>query len=124
MGTNALMKEDMAIAKNSVLQLQEENKKLMEYKESLLHDTQKQLQAAKEDLSIERETYQTSRAGLDEMYNLAKKRLTEETGNRLDVEKELELQISLKQEMEMAVRLLEKDIHDKQETVNNLRKQI
>ena len=41
-----------------------------------------------------------------------------------DVEKELELQISMKQEVEMALRLLEKDIHEKQDTVVQLRKQL
>ena len=41
-----------------------------------------------------------------------------------DVEKELELQISMKQEQEMAVRLLEKDVHEKQDTIVSLRKQL
>ena len=41
-----------------------------------------------------------------------------------DVEKELELQISMKQEMEMALRLLEKDIHEKQDSIVALRKQL
>ena len=41
-----------------------------------------------------------------------------------DVEKELELQISMKQEMEMALRLLEKDIHEKQDSVVTLRRQL
>ena len=41
-----------------------------------------------------------------------------------DVDKELELQISMKQEMEMALRLLEKDIHEKQDMVISLRKQL
>lgn len=40
------------------------------------------------------------------------------------MEKELELQISMKQEMEMALRLLEKDIHEKQDTVVTIRKQL
>lgn len=41
-----------------------------------------------------------------------------------DVEKELELQIGMKQEMEMALRILEKDIHEKQDTMISLRKQL
>lgn len=40
------------------------------------------------------------------------------------MEKELELQISMKQEMEMALKLLEKDIHEKQDTVISIRKQL
>lgn len=41
-----------------------------------------------------------------------------------DVEKELELQISMKQEMEMALQLLEKDIHEKQDNIVTLRQQL
>lgn len=40
------------------------------------------------------------------------------------MEKELELQIGMKTEMEVALRLLEKDIHEKQDTVIGLRKQL
>ena len=36
----------------------------------------------------------------------------------------MQLQISLKQEMEVAVRLLEKDIHEKQDSIVSLRKQL
>lgn len=41
-----------------------------------------------------------------------------------DVERELELQISMKTEMEMALRLLEKDIHEKQDNIISMRKQL
>ena len=41
-----------------------------------------------------------------------------------DVEKEMELQIGMKQEVEMAMRLLEKDIHEKQDSIFILRKQL
>ena len=41
-----------------------------------------------------------------------------------DVEKELQLQISMKQEIEMALQLLEKDIHEKQDSIIGLRKQL
>ena len=40
------------------------------------------------------------------------------------MEKELELQISMKQEVEMALRLLEKDVHEKQDSIISLRKQL
>jgi len=41
-----------------------------------------------------------------------------------DIEKELELQIGMKQEVEFAMRLIEKDGHDKHELVASLRKQL
>lgn len=50
--------------------------------------------------------------------------LAEERKRRQDVEKELELQISLKAETEMAMKLLEKDIHEKQDTIISLRRQL
>ncbi|XP_041363074.1 RUN and FYVE domain-containing protein 2-like isoform X2 [Gigantopelta aegis] len=122
--TNALMKEDMAIAKNTILMLQDENDALQNERESITEDHTKQLEAAKEDISAERETYETSRAGLDTMYADAKKRLEDETSLRLDVERELELQIGMKTEMEVALQLLERDIHEKQDNIVSLRQQL
>lgn len=41
-----------------------------------------------------------------------------------ELQKELELQVGLKQEMEVAMKLLEKDIHEKQDTLAALRQQL
>ena len=41
-----------------------------------------------------------------------------------DVENELVVQVSMKQEMELAMKLLEKDIHEKQDTLIGLRHQL
>ncbi|OCT88490.1 hypothetical protein XELAEV_180171179mg, partial [Xenopus laevis] len=41
-----------------------------------------------------------------------------------ELEKEFELQVGMKTEMEMAMKLLEKDIHEKQDTLVVLRKQL
>ncbi|XP_064606057.1 RUN and FYVE domain-containing protein 2-like isoform X2 [Liolophura sinensis] len=122
--TNALMKEDLAIAKNHSLTLQAENEVLRQEKNQLLDNYEKQLQVARQDIDTERQTYQTSSAGLDNMYSDIKKKYEEETQLRVDVEKELELQISMKQEMEMALQLLEKDIHEKQDNIVTLRQQL
>lgn len=53
-----------------------------------------------------------------------KLQLAEEKNRRLDLEKELELQTSMRAETEVALKLLEKDIHEKQDTIISLRKQI
>lgn len=95
------------------------------------------------DVLVERDTYKQSRQGLDEMYNEAQRQLKEECQLRQvsvelslwnsqeawscglckssyvwsyfqDVENELVAQVSMKQEMELAMKLLEKDIHEKQ----------
>ncbi|XP_052266709.1 RUN and FYVE domain-containing protein 2-like isoform X1 [Dreissena polymorpha] len=78
----------------------------------------------KKDIDVERQTYQQSRAGLDDMYADIKKRLDDEINLRLEVEKELSLQIGMKQEIEMALELTEKDIHEKQDTIISVRKQL
>lgn len=41
-----------------------------------------------------------------------------------ELEKELEMQLCMKQEMEIAMKLLEKDIHEKQDTMVSLRRQL
>lgn len=53
-----------------------------------------------------------------------KQQLEEESAHRKQVERELELQIQMKAESEMAAKLLEKDIHEKQDTIISLRRQL
>jgi RUN and FYVE domain-containing protein 1 len=53
-----------------------------------------------------------------------KQRLEEERRLRQEADKELELQMCLKAEMEVAMKLLEKDIHEKQDTIVSLRRQL
>lgn len=59
----------------------------------------------------------------EEMQDL-KQQLEEESAHRKQVERELELQIQMKAESEMAAKLLEKDIHEKQDTIISLRRQL
>uniref|UniRef100_A0AAQ5YF28 RUN and FYVE domain containing 2 n=1 Tax=Amphiprion ocellaris TaxID=80972 RepID=A0AAQ5YF28_AMPOC len=82
------------------------------------------IQVTQGDVSVERDTYKQSRQGLDEMYNEAQRQLKEECQLRQDVENELVVQVSMKQEMELAMKLLEKDIHEKQDTLIGLRQQL
>uniref|UniRef100_A0AAR2KRB6 RUN and FYVE domain containing 2 n=1 Tax=Pygocentrus nattereri TaxID=42514 RepID=A0AAR2KRB6_PYGNA len=81
-------------------------------------------QVTKGDVNCELDTYKQSRQGLDEMYNEARRQLREECQLRQDVENELVVQVSMKQEMELAMKLLEKDIHEKQDTLIGLRQQL
>uniref|UniRef100_A0A7N6F8S5 RUN domain-containing protein n=1 Tax=Anabas testudineus TaxID=64144 RepID=A0A7N6F8S5_ANATE len=53
-----------------------------------------------------------------------RKQLKEETLLRLDVERELEVQIGMKQEMELSMKMLEKDICEKQDALVELRQQL
>ncbi|XP_051175237.1 RUN and FYVE domain-containing protein 2 isoform X1 [Leptopilina boulardi] len=110
--TNALMKEDLSIAKNSYLALQYENQQL---KKELGIEIKDPNENGKPPLKITETTVE-----LEE----TRSRLESEKKHRQEVEKELSLQISIKSEMEVAMKLLEKDIHDKQDTIVSLRRQL
>ncbi|XP_070142419.1 protein RUFY3 isoform X2 [Drosophila kikkawai] len=105
--TNALMKEDLAIARNSLLALQAENQ------------------------AMRQSTHggdNTSTGSGDKEKNKdkdkASEELVEERRKTGELEKELKLQVSLKAESDMAMKLLEKDIHEKQDTIVSLRRQL
>ncbi|XP_020486873.2 RUN and FYVE domain-containing protein 2 isoform X1 [Labrus bergylta] len=128
--SNSKLIEELAIAKNNIIKLQEENQQLRSENSLILTKTQQQLEVTQGDVSVERDTYRQSRQGLDEMYNEAQRQLKEECQLRqvgpqlFDVENELVVQVSMKQEMELAMKLLEKDIHEKQDTLIGLRHQL
>ncbi|KAK2920318.1 hypothetical protein Q8A73_002522 [Channa argus] len=122
--SNSKLIEELAIAKNNIIKLQEENQQLRSENTLILLKTQQHLEVTQGDVSVERDTYKQSRQGLDEMYNEARRQLKEECQLRQDVENELVVQVSMKQEMEMAMKLLEKDIHEKQDTLIGLRHQL
>ncbi|KAG1651311.1 RUN and FYVE domain-containing protein 2 [Nymphon striatum] len=119
--TNALMKEDLAIAKNQNLILQQENKTL-KLSQNFAHNTK--TSDSKLDNFTDLEDYVASRTNMETMYGEIKRKFQEEIHRRQELEKELKLQVSMRAEMEMAMKLLEKDIHEKQDTVVSLRRQL
>ncbi|CAH2085500.1 unnamed protein product [Euphydryas editha] len=123
--TNALMKEDLAIAKNTMIQLVEENNQL---KHALGQDITKDSRMKVMDLQ-EEEDKRSVKSNASDKYKNEKdtemgKILEEERKKNMELQKEIDLQISLKAEMEVAMKLLEKDIHDKQDTIISLRRQL
>ncbi|KAL1492248.1 hypothetical protein ABEB36_012726 [Hypothenemus hampei] len=118
--TNALMKEDLAIAKNNLMALYEENRQLRiecgkdpaGYAMSLSGINIIRTEENKEN------TVQTGE------FEELKQRLEEERKLRQEADHELEIQTCLKAEMEVAMKLLEKDIHEKQDTIVSLRRQL
>lgn len=117
------MKEDLAIARNNLLALQAENAALR--------------RASQHGQPLDDKTNV-----LDRFDPEMAEALAEERKKRQDIEKELDLQVivvpsypctlhyfflfqvSLKAETEMAMKLLEKDIHEKQDTIVSLRRQL
>lgn len=106
--TNALMKEDLAIARNNILALQAEN---MALRRNSLQN------------GIPPPPPETSNA-LERFDPEMAEALADERKKKQEVERELDLQVSLKAETEMAMKLLEKDIHEKQDTIVSLRRQL
>ncbi|XP_050667064.1 protein RUFY3 isoform X3 [Leptidea sinapis] len=124
--TNALMKEDLAIAKNTMIQLVEENN---QYKHALGQDITKDSRIRVTELHSEDEEKHSVKSTSSDKSRSEKdselsKSLEEERKKNAELQKELDLQISLKAEMEVAMKLLEKDIHDKQDTIISLRRQL
>ncbi|XP_020042238.1 RUN and FYVE domain-containing protein 2 isoform X4 [Castor canadensis] len=122
--SNTKLIEELAIAKNNIIKLQEENHQLRNENKLILMKTQQHLEVTKVDVETELQTYKHSRQGLDEMYNDARRQLRDESQLRQDVENELSVQVSMKHEIELAMKLLEKDIHEKQDTLIGLRQQL
>ncbi|CAG9579797.1 unnamed protein product [Danaus chrysippus] len=124
--TNALMKEDLAIAKNTMISLVEENNQL---KHALGQDITKDSRMKVMEMQAEEEEKRSVKSNTSEKSKNEKetefcKSLEEERKKNAELQKELDLQISLKAEMEVAMKLLEKDIHDKQDTIISLRRQL
>ncbi|XP_061704667.1 RUN and FYVE domain-containing protein 2 isoform X3 [Cydia pomonella] len=124
--TNALMKEDLAIAKNTMITLVEENNQL---KHALGQDINKDSRMKVTELQSDEEEKRsvksvTSDKTKNEKDSELGRVLEEERKKNVELQRELDLQISLKAEMEVAMKLLEKDIHDKQDTIISLRRQL
>ncbi|KAM3612213.1 uncharacterized protein V6R79_004763 [Siganus canaliculatus] len=122
--TNSKLVEELTAATDRINSLREEQEQLRKENDTILQSSQKKEEAALEDSQVELETYKQTRQGLDEMYNVVWKQYKEEKRIRQELERELELQVGLKQEMEVAMKLLEKDTHEKQDTLAALRLQL
>uniref|UniRef100_A0A8C8RTN3 RUN and FYVE domain containing 3 n=1 Tax=Pelusios castaneus TaxID=367368 RepID=A0A8C8RTN3_9SAUR len=108
--SNTKLTEELAVANNRIITLQEEMERVKEESSYILETNRK---VTKQDRTAD---------GL--ALSEARKQLKEETQLRLDVEKELEVQIGMKQEMELAMKMLEKDVCEKQDALVSLRQQL
>ncbi|XP_035671590.1 RUN and FYVE domain-containing protein 2-like [Branchiostoma floridae] len=112
---NSNLSEKLAMANNRVLQLQEEGDKLQTENTRIKGDLEKKL--------VQKKVSFAASLGSENPGDVERADTSAKLEDK-DVEKELELQISMKQEMEMAMKLLEKDIHEKQDMIVGLRKQL
>ncbi|XP_075065892.1 RUN and FYVE domain-containing protein 1-like [Mixophyes fleayi] len=122
--SNSKLNDELVAAKDRIVSLQDEHNQLLQESILLQKKSERSVEVNMQDTKVELETYKQTRQGLDEMYNETWKQLRIEKQARLELEKELELQLGFKTEMEMAMKLLEKDVHEKQDTLVVLRKQL
>merc|ERR550532_2658671 len=87
-------------------------------------DEKRRIDAAHADIQVERETIQAMNQSLDETNQELKEKLANEITHRLETEKEVQLQVSMRIEAEEATRLMENDIHEKQDSLVSLRQQL
>uniref|UniRef100_A0A6Q2YYX2 RUN domain-containing protein n=1 Tax=Esox lucius TaxID=8010 RepID=A0A6Q2YYX2_ESOLU len=104
--SNSKLTEELAVANNRIITLQEDVERVKE-------ESSYQLQSGRGDGSADAL-----------VLGEARKQLKEETQLRLDVEKELEVQIGMKQEMELSMKMMEKDMCEKQDALVELRQQL
>uniref|UniRef100_A0A3Q3WM16 RUN domain-containing protein n=1 Tax=Mola mola TaxID=94237 RepID=A0A3Q3WM16_MOLML len=107
--SNTKLTEELAVANNRIITLQEDVERVKE-------ESSYQLES--------RKAVRSDSASDGQALGETRKQLKEETLLRLDVEKELEVQIGMKQEMELSMKMLEKDICEKQDALVELRQQL
>ncbi|XP_068166392.1 protein RUFY3 isoform X2 [Antennarius striatus] len=107
--SNTKLTEELAVANNRIITLQEDVERVKEESSYQLESRK----AIRSDSALDGQALGETR-----------KQLKEETLLRLDVEKELEVQIGMKQEMELSMKMLEKDICEKQDALVELRQQL
>ncbi|XP_054679493.1 protein RUFY3 isoform X7 [Grus americana] len=107
--SNTKLTEELAVANNRIITLQEEMERVKEESSYILESNRKVTK---------------DRTADGHALTEARKQLKEETQLRLDVEKELEAQIGMRQEMELAMKMLEKDVCEKQDALVALRQQL
>ncbi|XP_053275953.1 protein RUFY3 isoform X2 [Pleuronectes platessa] len=107
--SNTKLTEELAVANNRIITLQEDVERVQE-------ESSYQLES--------RKALRSDSAPDGQALGETRKQLKEETVLRLDVEKELEVQIGMKQEMELSMKMLEKDICEKQDALVDLRQQL
>ncbi|XP_059091472.1 RUN and FYVE domain-containing protein 2-like isoform X1 [Tigriopus californicus] len=114
--TNALMREDLAIHKALLAKALEDNKRLSLQVSPISNSNQND-----SSLPVQLEN---SPVPAKENHSDLKNQLQNVTQKKENAEQELKLQISMKAEMEMAMKLLERDVHEKQDTIIGLRDQL
>ncbi|XP_065568670.1 RUN and FYVE domain-containing protein 1-like isoform X2 [Artemia franciscana] len=114
--THALTIEDLEVTRSQVKRLQEEIEELKGNKDGN--------KVADDFVMVQTEPEKETINSHDDAIAQLKLLLAEEKNRRLDLERELEIQAGLRAEAEMALKLVERDTHEKQDSLMALRKQL
>ncbi|XP_068089426.1 protein RUFY3 isoform X2 [Hyperolius riggenbachi] len=104
--SNTKLTEELAVANNRIITMQEEMERM------------------KDDSAYFSKGNKQERTADGQALSDVRKHLKEETQLRLDIERELEVQIGIRQEMELAMKMLDKDVCEKQDALAALRQQL
>ncbi|XP_018422596.1 PREDICTED: RUN and FYVE domain-containing protein 2 isoform X2 [Nanorana parkeri] len=120
--SNAKLIEELAIAKNNIIKLQEENHQLRNDNAMIFMKAHQHLEAAKASIEAEQMYRQHTRHGLNEIFTEI---CTHHEDSQLRQESDTDLDPArVQHEIELAVKLLEKDILEKQDTLIGLKEQL
>ncbi|KAM5142347.1 RUN and FYVE domain-containing protein 2 isoform 2-T2 [Mantella aurantiaca] len=120
--SNAKLIEELAIAKNNIIKLQEENHQLRNDNAMIFMKAHQHLEAAKASIEAEQIYRQHTRHGLNEIFTDI---CTHQEDSQLRQESDTDLEPArVQHEIELAVKLLEKDILEKQDILIGLKEQL
>ncbi|XP_073452561.1 RUN and FYVE domain-containing protein 2 isoform X1 [Aquarana catesbeiana] len=120
--SNAKLIEELAIAKNNIIKLQEENHQIRNDNAMIFMKAHQHLEAAKASIEAEQMYRQHARHGLNEIFTDI---CTHHEDTQLRQESDTDLESArVQHEIELAVKLLEKDILEKQDTLIGLKEQL
>ncbi|KAM4032077.1 RUN and FYVE domain-containing protein 2 isoform 1-T1 [Anomaloglossus baeobatrachus] len=119
--SNAKLIEELAIAQNNIIKLQEENHQLRN-ENTMIYMRAQHLEAAKAEFEAEQMYRQHPRHGMSDIFTDI---CTHHDESQLAEESDSDpVPVRVQREIEFAVSLLEKDIHDKQDTLIGLKEQL
>jgi len=113
--TNLLMKEDLAICQRKLKESDSINQLLQEQVDQAAEEANRQQR-----LQLEASVNSIDPSAESEL----EQQLSQEQAKTRQAERELSLEVQMKAECEIAMKLMEKDVHEKQDTIVSLRAQL
>jgi len=120
---NDMLMKEVQNMKSRIEELTSERDCMRQKMDTSENTYQRKMEVEKADIAVERETYEASRQGLNELYLLAKEELVKTNNRATDLERDIDIERRIKSDLEKANGLLDKELLDKEDTIEALRKQ-